>query len=303
MTTQISGSMVGFIWYVLAATLAGSLVGTALEILIPGEKQSWASRLRALPIWAAYILIGLAVSAAVQFSLKALGLRPWVVLDLRHAHGPKGLLEAALVYAALPLAGFLAYDFLYYWFHRLLHRFGLLWRVHAVHHSLEELNAVNDYHHWAEDALRVPLILVPISLLVSVDATVLLVCIIGLRFMGQMTHANSRVSYGVFRYVLAEPRFHRVHHSLERRHFDKNFAFMFPLWDLVFGTAYFPAYDEYPKTGLTHQAEPRSVRDYVTAPFRRARPAAAGSDEPAPAAPGPWVDAADASTPNSKHAV
>jgi sterol desaturase/sphingolipid hydroxylase (fatty acid hydroxylase superfamily) len=86
--------------------------------------------------------------------------------------------------------------------------------------------------------------------------------------MGQMTHANSNISYGLFRYVIAEPRFHRIHHSLEERHFDKNFAFMFPVWDVIFGTAYFPARDEYPKTGLANQREPESVMGYVISPFQ-----------------------------------
>jgi sterol desaturase/sphingolipid hydroxylase (fatty acid hydroxylase superfamily) len=89
--------------------------------------------------------------------------------------------------------------------------------------------------------------------------------------MGQMTHANSKISYGCLRYVIAEPRFHRVHHSIERRHFDKNFAFMFPVWDVIFGTAYFPAPEEYPKTGLANQKEPRSVRSYLLAPFESKR--------------------------------
>jgi sterol desaturase/sphingolipid hydroxylase (fatty acid hydroxylase superfamily) len=69
--------------------------------------------------------------------------------------------------------------------------------------------------------------------------------------------------------VIAEPRFHRIHHSLENRHFDKNFAFMFPVWDVIFGTAYCPAADEYPKTGLANQEEPRSILNYVITPFKK----------------------------------
>jgi sterol desaturase/sphingolipid hydroxylase (fatty acid hydroxylase superfamily) len=120
--------------------------------------------------------------------------------------------------------GFLVYDFLYYRFHRILHNITVLWRVHSVHHSIEELNAV-----------------------------------------------NSKISYGFLRYVIAEPRFHRIHHSLEERHFEKNFAFMFPMWDVIFGTAYFPGRDEYPKTGLADQREPRSVLSYLINPFKSRR--------------------------------
>jgi len=271
MAAPISGSMWSFFWYVFPATLAGSLVGILVEILIPGEKQSWTSRLRAIPIWAIYILIGLGISALLQYCLGLLHIHPLVLIDLRKTTGSKDVLTAIVAYAALPCVGFLVYDFLYYWFHRILHNVTVLWRVHSVHHSIEELNAVNDYHHWLEDALRVPLILVPISLLVRVDATVLIICIMILRFMGQMTHANSKICYGFLRYVIAEPRFHRIHHSLEERHFEKNFAFMFPMWDVIFGTAYFPGRDEYPKTGLADQREPRSVLSYVINPFKSRR--------------------------------
>ena len=271
LAVPISGSMWSFFWYVFPATLAGSLVGILVENLIPGEKQSWTSRLRAIPIWAVYILIGLSISAVLQYCLGLLHIHPLVLIDLRKTTGSKDVLTAIVAYTALPCVGFLVYDFLYYWFHRILHNITVLWRVHSVHHSIEELNAVNDYHHWLEDALRVPLILVPVSLLVRVDATVLIICIMILRFMGQMTHANSKISYGFLRYVIAEPRFHRIHHSLEERHFEKNFAFMFPMWDVIFGTVYFPGRDEYPKTGLADQREPRSVLSYVINPFKSRR--------------------------------
>ena len=265
MAAEVVASMWGFLWYVIPASLAG----TVLEVLIPGEKQSWLSRLRAIPIWAIYILIGLSFSATLQYCLRLLRIHPSVLIDLGTPRGSKDFLTVIAAYTGLPLLGLFAYDFLYYWFHRILHVVKVLWRVHSVHHSIEELNAVNDYHHWLEDAVRLPLILVPISLLVRVDATVLIICIVVLRFMGQMTHANSKISYGWFRYVIAEPRFHRIHHSLEEHHFDKNFAFMFPVWDVIFGTAYFPTRDEYPKTGLLDQSEPESVLRYVVIPFQK----------------------------------
>ena len=269
MSANIIGSMSGFFGYVSFATVAGSLAGSLAELAIPGEKQSCTARLRALPIWAIYILIGLCFSAILQYCLKLLHVEPLVLIDLGKPTGSKDILTVISAYTALPLAGSLIYDLIYYWFHRILHTVRVLWLVHSVHHSIEELNAVNDYHHWLEDTLRVPLILIPISLLVRIDGAVLVICVVGLRFMGQMTHANSKISYGPFRYVIAEPRFHRIHHSLEERHFNKNFAFMFPVWDVIFGTAYFPALDEYPKTGLFNQREPESVLTYLMIPFRK----------------------------------
>ena len=47
-------------------------------------------------------------------------------------------------------------------------------------------------------------------------------------------------TFGPLRYVLVSPAFHRWHHSKEAEAIDKNFATMFPIWDLIFGTLYFP---------------------------------------------------------------
>ena len=145
----------------------------------------------------------------------------------------------------------------------------MAWRVHAVHHSIEELNAFNDYHHWLEHALRFPFILIPMSLLIGIQVPIVVVYSTLIHFSGQMIHANSKISYGPLCYLFAEPRYHRIHHSIKKRHWGKNFASLFPVWDMLFGTAYFPSKDEYPKTGLRSQREPRSVFEYIAAPFRK----------------------------------
>jgi sterol desaturase/sphingolipid hydroxylase (fatty acid hydroxylase superfamily) len=267
MIQQVTSAMWGFTTYVIPASLAGTL----LEVLIPGEKQSLQSRLRAIPIWIVYILIGVGTGALLQFLLGLLHIRPLVSVDLSMTTGSKDFSVIIVAYTIFPALGFFLYDFFYYWFHRLQHKWRALWRVHAVHHSIEELNAVNDYHHWLENALRVPLILLPMSFIISVSVPEVIVYTMILQFMGQMTHANSKISYGLFRYVFSEPRFHRIHHSAEERHWGKNFAFMFPFWDVIFGTAYFPKPNEYPRTGLSNQKEPRSIVEYIAAPFRHTK--------------------------------
>ena len=53
-------------------------------------------------------------------------------------------------------------------------------------------------------------------------------------------HANVNWDFGPLRTVLATPVFHRWHHSKDREAWDKNFAGLFPIWDLLFGTYYMP---------------------------------------------------------------
>jgi sterol desaturase/sphingolipid hydroxylase (fatty acid hydroxylase superfamily) len=267
MLQQVCSAMWSFTAYVIPASLAGTL----LEVLIPGERQSVRSRLRAIPIWIVFILIGVSSGALLQSLLALLHMRPLISMDLSKTTSSKDFMVLIVAYTIFPALGFFLYDFFYYWFHRLQHTFRPFWRVHAVHHSIEELNAFNDYHHWLENALRVPLVLLPMSLLIFIDVPQVILYTMILHFMGQMTHANSKISYGLFRYAFAEPRFHRIHHSSETHHWNKNFAFMFPFWDMVFGTAYFPKPDEYPPTGLSNQREPRSIAEYIAAPFRRTK--------------------------------
>jgi sterol desaturase/sphingolipid hydroxylase (fatty acid hydroxylase superfamily) len=40
--------------------------------------------------------------------------------------------------------------------------------------------------------------------------------------------------------VIATPVFHRWHHSRQAEAMDKNFAGLFPIWDILFGTYYMP---------------------------------------------------------------
>jgi sterol desaturase/sphingolipid hydroxylase (fatty acid hydroxylase superfamily) len=62
-------------------------------------------------------------------------------------------------------------------------------------------------------------------------------------------HGNIRSNYGVLKYILVTPQSHRIHHSIEERHWGKNLGTYFTIWDRLFGTLY-PHYDEYPATGI-----------------------------------------------------
>ena len=118
-------------------------------------------------------------------------------------------------------------DFFYYWYHRAQHTIPFLWRFHAVHHSIEDLNATNCSHHWLEGFFKAFAVSVPLSLLIELHYPE--VALVGLIFgqWGQLVHADSRLDFGPLRWLVVSPRFHRVHHSTARRHFDKNFAGQF----------------------------------------------------------------------------
>jgi len=59
-----------------------------------------------------------------------------------------------------------------------------------------------------------------------------------------LQHTQIWVNFGVFNHVIMSPVMHHVHHSTKREHLDRNFGFIFPFWDAIFGTLYSPGKKE-----------------------------------------------------------
>jgi sterol desaturase/sphingolipid hydroxylase (fatty acid hydroxylase superfamily) len=57
------------------------------------------------------------------------------------------------------------------------------------------------------------------------------------------------VAFGAATPLLAGPQWHRIHHSTQPEHANRNFAAFFPFLDTLFGTYYAPRAGEYPPTG------------------------------------------------------
>jgi sterol desaturase/sphingolipid hydroxylase (fatty acid hydroxylase superfamily) len=89
-----------------------------------------------------------------------------------------------------------------------------------------------------------------------------------LTLMAIVLHANLDWDFGPLRTVIASPRFHRWHHTDETAARDKNFAGLFPLWDILFGTYYMPT-DRTPTTFGTSTPVPRDLIGQLKFPFRR----------------------------------
>src|SRR6476620_4311947 len=110
-------------------------------MVAPRESYSLKSRWKG----AVFIFIGLCTATLLSAVLNAVwskvGLAGLIQVELLRWFGWMGPLRwvPAVVFVVL------ANDFAGYWFHRLQH--GPLWRFHAVHHSIEEMHAVNSYGH------------------------------------------------------------------------------------------------------------------------------------------------------------
>ena len=236
---------------------------TALEILLPKNAGSLTGRLRGVLFWLLWIPVTVTVFALFRALWADLGIPPLIEIPLDM---PWLGLASGIV---APLIGAFIGDFFFYWFHRGQHAF--FWRFHAVHHSIRDMNAVNSFHHISESLISVLLFVIPTSLIVTHTGPVPVMMSAALLIYPILLHSPTQVNFGAWRAIFADNRFHRIHHSVEDHHFDKNFGAFTTLWDRVFGTAYFPAKDEWPDVGLEGLEQPRSVKDWLWLPARVGR--------------------------------
>lgn len=164
----------------------------------------------------------------------------------------------------------LAVDLLRYWLHRAAHENATLWRLHAVHHSVEQLYWLNTARfHPLEKALQMMLDSVPF-LLMAVDARVLALYYLAYATNGFFQHCNVDLRYGVLNYVVGSAETHRWHHSREPHEANANYGNTVIVWDLLFGTWFLPRDREVGLLGLHHPL-PRSFAGLMKAPFRGRR--------------------------------
>jgi sterol desaturase/sphingolipid hydroxylase (fatty acid hydroxylase superfamily) len=249
---------------------------TVIEQFSPIQRYSLRAR---LPGFAMNLVQGpVTMIAAWPLSQfwQSLSIGKFITIPLWTWLKPLGPVGYALQFLLLAMLA----DFLVYWRHRTEHK--LLWPIHAVHHSPTELHAANDIGHPLQVWFSVVFISIPMSL-VQVDGPETPAALsFVLLLLTYYIHSPIDVHFGPLRKIMVDNRFHRIHHSIEPRHFDKNFGVCFSLWDRWFGTAYDPAPDEWPEVGLDNVAPPRTLRDYLLLPFRREVRGAATASEKAP---------------------
>jgi sterol desaturase/sphingolipid hydroxylase (fatty acid hydroxylase superfamily) len=142
-------------------------------------------------------------------------------------------------------------DFSRFYVHRLMHRIPVLWAFHQVHHSAETMTPFTIFRtHPIEGlifALRTSIVqgIVISIFLFLFGSKVDLITVFGASAGVVIFHSlgsNLRHSHIKIRYPRAielffiSPGQHQIHHSTEKRHFDKNFGVALAVWDLIFGS-------------------------------------------------------------------
>lgn len=155
----------------------------------------------------------------------------------------------------------LLFDGVDYALHRAQHRFDWWWQLHALHHSQRQMTRWSDNrNHLLDDALRDSAFVV-VALAVGIAPSQFVAVVALMQLVESLSHANVRGSFGpVLGRLLVSPAFHRTHHAIGTGHESHgpgsqggcNYAVLFPMWDVLFGSARF---DRAP--------EPSGIRDQL----------------------------------------
>ena len=172
-----------------------------------------------------------------------------------------GVSDTAWVSFVLYLVLFDAVDYL---LHRAQHHYSWWWQLHALHHSQRQMTKWSDNrNHLLDDVLR-DSVMVLVALAVGIAPAQFVAVVAATQLLESLSHANVRMSFGpLLGRLLVSPRFHRLHHSIGLGHESAgagslgghNFAVLFPVWDLLAGTARFD--DRYDPTGIRDQLQGR----------------------------------------------
>ena len=169
-------------------------------------------------------------------------------------------------------------DFIGYWTHRAFHS-GRGWRIHAIHHSSEELDWIASARVHPLNELVNRLAQATPVLMLGFDPKVTLAAAPFLTLYAIGLHANLDWDFGPLRKVIASPVFHRWHHSRETDALNKNFAGLFPLWDLLFGTFHMPP-NRLPRAFGTTSPVPDGFLSQLTYPFQSPKPSPPDTKRP-----------------------
>ena len=154
-----------------------------------------------------------------------------------------------------------------YWVHVAAHKVPWLWRFHAVHHSPRRLYAfnANRFHPVEKIFFQLPEIAPFIVLGTNAETLALYFTLNSVR--GLFQHSNVRVRLGPLNYVFAMSEVHRWHHSRRIHESDTNYGNNLIVWDLVFGTFFWPKDRTVGEVGLLNPDFPTTYVAQLAAPF------------------------------------
>jgi len=182
----------------------------------------------------------------------------------------KELWPARLPFAVQLIMVFLTADLGRYIQHRLLHKYGFLWKHHALHHSVERMDVLKATRSHIIERYFQPIFLFGPLTLLGAPEKITNFYMIANSYLGLIDHANVDMRFGPFSYIFTGPYEHHIHHSLDQKEGNSNFGSALMVWDILFGT-YIGAGKKFrtpDKLGITDDTIPKDFWLQITEPFK-----------------------------------
>jgi sterol desaturase/sphingolipid hydroxylase (fatty acid hydroxylase superfamily) len=253
-----------FALYGVLQVILTYLICRPLEAWRPVEPRADSAAIRTDVVYT--MLQRLGVLPLVFFVL-FLPLADWFDGGLRElGYVPRTIDQWIPALADQPLVTFVLYalilDFAEYWRHRLQHGLGWWWALHSLHHDQRQMTLWSDNRNHVLDDVTQAAWFSAVAHLIGVEPGEFPLLVLLFGIVESLSHANARLSFGAIGdRLLVGPRFHREHHALGYRPGEPpracNFAALFPLWDIVFGTADFGG--RYAPTGVEGRSAPEAI--------------------------------------------
>lgn len=166
---------------------------------------------------------------------------------------------------------FVIADFIQWNIHRMLHRVPWLWEFHKVHHSVKEMGFAAQFRfHFVETIVYKSLQYIPLAMIGFGIEQFFVVHMLGV-FIGHLNHANLNWDYGIFKYVLNNPKMHLWHHARklpDGHSYGVNYGLSLSIWDYIFGSAHVPYHDADLELGFPGDENfPKDLASQMVVPF------------------------------------
>ncbi len=196
--------------------------------------EAWVAKRRARPVYdipdAITSLHHGVLSQVIGLFVKVLTVGIYVGV---HEHARLFDLPADSVFVFV--AALIAYDFCYYWAHRLGHEVNILWAAHVVHHSSEYYNLATALRQTSSGPLLGWIFYLPLAVCGVPPTVFVAVAVIDLLYQ-YWVHTELVPKLGWIDRVFCTPSNHRVHHGQNDYCIDRNYGGILMIWDHMFGT-------------------------------------------------------------------
>ncbi len=187
----------------------------------------------------------------------------WIGLDKIH------LWVQQLPFIAGLFLAFFVTDVFQYWAHRIFHNHVYLWRFHSVHHSTQHMDwLAGSRTHFIDTFFTRAMTFIPLYVF-GFSIPVFNAYIIFIAIHAVLIHSNTRINFGFLKYIFTTPQYHHWHHCEDPKYYGKNFASIFPVIDMIFGTYYLPGKTWPEGTGVHESAYPKGFVRQTMYPFTK----------------------------------